>query len=68
MARMARAGLRPDDASIAARVAIREFVRERDNLIRQARRCRLSLRAIGQIFGISYEHVRGICQLTVVES
>lgn len=59
VSRMHRAGLRLDDADLAARVALRCIIRERNELIaRVVVTAGLSLRTVGKALGMSHEAIR----------
>ena len=56
--RMHRAGLRLDDAALAAQIAITAHQHERDRLIIAVSKCLgLTSRKIGRIFGLSHVHI-----------
>lgn len=58
--RMHRAGLRLDDASVAADVAVAAIRVERDRLIVAAKAAEISLRKTAAIVGVSHIHVRRV--------
>jgi DNA-directed RNA polymerase specialized sigma subunit len=57
MRRMHRAGLRLDDAALAAAIAENMLIRERNQMIEQARVFGMTVRQIAVMFGISKTHV-----------
>ena len=57
MRRMHRAGLRLDDAATAAAIAENMLIRERNQMIEQARGFGMTVRQIAVMFGISKTHV-----------
>lgn len=72
MRRMHRAGLRLDDAATAAAVAMQAARRERDALIVRMLApaptgAGMSLRAVGSVFGLSYEGVRKVSTRARIE-
>lgn len=54
------AGLRSDDAVLAADVSLVRLRRQRDALIRSARGAGLSYRQIALVFSMSHVHVRRV--------
>ena len=57
MRRMNRAGIRLDDAALAAQIAVQAHQCERNRLIESARAAGLTVRSIAAIFGLSHVQI-----------
>lgn len=59
--RLSKAGLTPDQAAEAARLADLALRERRDECIRAAAKARFSYRAIARLWGLTHSQVRRIC-------